>query len=197
MLLYLAHGTEVELEWRSDVRRSQASKDAIAEHSGHSDELHPPSSCVTLPLAHSSRTVTIFSKSTLLSCSFKMRFLKQAWELIVCGGLPALPIAKWHAAVVRSGSFNCLNSQPPTSPILQIASRPSSLLGTQRLMHHYTAINTFFHRPRSHFHFYVIIISFPPIVMGLLGTIYGHHFVCVCVCVLGRGVWFRLRSDIF
>lgn len=66
-------------------------------------------------------------------------------------------------AVVRRGSFNCSNSPPPTSPILQIVARPLSLLGTQRLMHHYTAINTFFHRPCSDFHCYVIIILFPPL----------------------------------
>lgn len=65
----------------------------------------------------------------------------------------------------------------PTSHIAHFANRsespppppppppPPSLSGTQRLMHHYTAINTLLHREHSHFHCYAIIILFPPTVI--------------------------------
>lgn len=90
-------------------------------------------------------------------------------------------VAKWHAALVRRGSFHWSNPPPPTSPILQIVARLSSLMGTQRLMHCYTSINTLLHRPSSHTVFGNVIIFL-------------FHLLSLALSVLLMSIVFRRKE---
>ncbi len=130
--IFVTHlcGLAVKLEWMLNVPRTTLQGHGSIVKGKHSDELHS--------LSYGYLSLKALYSLTLLVCvSQTDRESYSMWQHTTSY------VDKWHAGLVRRGSFNSLESHLPTSPILQIVSAPPSLLGTQHLMHRYTAINTF------------------------------------------------------